>query len=128
MRFALPGAIPAHRALNGLMCVRTMLLLLALLPAASARVVINEVFYNAPGEIEDLEYIELHNSSDEEVDISGWSFTKGIKYKFPADTIIDANGFVVVCRNRQRFKQYYGGEVVVVFDSKLSNKGERLEL
>jgi hypothetical protein len=108
--------------------LQPLVLVLALLPAAQARVVINEIFYHAPGEIEDLEYIELHNTADEEVDISGWSFNKGIKYKFPTDTLIDPHGFVVICRNRQRFKQFYGGDVTGVFDSKLSNKGERLEL
>jgi hypothetical protein len=105
-----------------------LLLLLGFLPAARARVVINEIFYHAPNDIGDLEFLELHNSGDEDVDISGWSFTKGIKFKFPAKTVIDAHGFVVLCRNRQRFKQYFSGEVAGVFDSKLSNKSERLEL
>jgi hypothetical protein len=36
------------------------LLMLALWPVgAGARVVINEIFYHAPGDIKDLEYIEL---------------------------------------------------------------------
>src|SRR5437762_5806420 len=49
-----------------------LLLPLAMLSgAANARVVINEVFYHAPDDIEDLEYIELHNSSDQPVDLSG---------------------------------------------------------
>jgi len=97
-------------------------------PATEARVVINEIFYRAPDGIEDLEFIELHNTDEEEVDISGWSFTKGIKFKFSADTVIKANGFVVLCRNRERFKEYYDAPVAGTFDSKLSNSGERIEL
>ena len=65
------------------------LLLIALLPcAADARVVINEIFYHAPDGIEDLEYIELHNSGEDAVDLSGWKFTKGLKFTFPAGTKI----------------------------------------
>src|SRR6266699_6091926 len=81
-------------------------LLLALLPAAAhARVVINEIFYHAPDDVEDLEFIELHNSGDQPVDLGGWAFTRGIKFKFPPGTEIKAKGFLVLCRNRERFKE-----------------------
>jgi len=85
-----------------------LLLPLALLSAAAnAGVVINEVFYHAPDDIEDLEYVELHNSSDQPVDLSGWRFTKGIKFKFAPGTRFEANGFLVLCRNRDRFAEFY---------------------
>ena len=106
-----------------------LFLLLAWLPsAAHARVVINEIFYHAPDDIEDLEYIELHNSGDQPVDLGGWEFTRGIKFKFPPGTQIKAKGFLVLCRNRERFKEYYDAPVAGVFDRPLSNKGERVEL
>ena len=106
-----------------------LLLALAMLSAAAnAGVVINEVFYHAPDDIEDLEYIELHNSSDQPVDLSGWMFTKGIKFKFAPGTRFEANGFLVLCRNRDRFAEFYDAPVAGVFKERLSNKGERLEL
>src|SRR6266496_593785 len=104
------------------------LLLAWLPPAAHARVVINEIFYHAPDDVEDLEYIEVHNSSDQPVDLGGWEFTRGIKFKFPPGTQIKAKGFLVLCRNRERFKEYYDAPVAGVFDRPLSNKGERVEL
>lgn len=35
-------------------------------------VVINEIFYHAPDDLTDLEYIELLNAAAESVDLSGW--------------------------------------------------------
>src|SRR5258706_95210 len=44
------------------------LLLMTLWPSvAGARVVINEIFYHAPNDIDDLEYVELHNSGGDNV-------------------------------------------------------------
>jgi hypothetical protein len=104
------------------------LLLTLPLPAAPARVVINEIFYHAPDDIEDLEFIELHNSSDQAVDLAGWAFTKGIEFKFTSGMRIEAKGFLVLCRNRDRFKEFYDAPVAGVFNQPLSNKGERIEL
>lgn len=102
---------------------------LALLPATlCGRVVINEIFYHAPDDIEGLAYIELHNTEEDPVDLSGWSFTRGVKFKFPAGTEIDAGGFVVIARNEARLKRFFGLKPVGVFESNLSGKGERIEL
>src|ERR1044072_2942248 len=87
--------------------------------AANAGVVINEIFYHAPGDIEDLEYLELHNPGDQPVDLSGWMFTKGIKFKFAPDTRIGANGFLVLCRNRDRFAEFYGAAVAGTFKERV---------
>lgn len=114
------------------MSLRTlrMLLLAVVIPAAPlhARVVINEIFYHAPDDIDQLAYIELHNSGEDPVDIGGWAFTRGVKFKFPAGTEIDAGGFLVVCRNPARLKRFFGIEAAGVFESNLSAKGERIEL
>ncbi len=107
----------------------TFLLALALLPAAlQGRVVINEIYYHAPDDIQELAYIELHNTDEDPVDLSGWAFTRGVKFKFPAGTEIDAGGFVVICRNQARLKRFFGVTAAGVFESNLSGKGERIEL
>src|SRR6185503_15266052 len=95
---------------------------------ADARVVINEIFYHAPDDIKQLEYIELHNTGNENVALGGWSFIKGIKFKFEAGTEIPANGFLVLCRNKERFNEFYNLPIAAEYKSKLSNKGETLEL
>lgn len=96
--------------------------------SASARVVINEVLYNAPDDLDDLEYIELHNASDRAADLSGWSFTKGIKFQFKPGASIPPRGFLVLCRNSKRFAQFYSTPIAGNFSQKLSNDGETLEL
>src|SRR5947208_3088969 len=114
--------------------MRTPLLCLALICSAfvaapaRARVVINEVMYHAPDDLEDLEYIELFNSGAEAVDISGWGFAKGVKLKFPAGTRIAPKGFVVVARNADRLREFYGMQPLAVFAQKLNNHGERIEV
>ncbi|HEX2972091.1 MAG TPA: CotH kinase family protein [Tepidisphaeraceae bacterium] len=95
---------------------------------ADAQVVINEIFYRAPEDLDELEWVELYNGGQQAVDLSGWALKKGAKYTFPKDTRIEAGGYVVVCRNPQLFNQYYGMQALGGFDAPLSNKGRRIEL
>jgi hypothetical protein len=95
---------------------------------AGARVVINEVMYHAPDDLEDLEYVELHNSGAEAVDIGGWSLAKGVKVKFPAGAKIALKEFVVVARNADRLREHFSIAPAAVFTQKLKNDGERIEL
>ena len=60
---------------------------------ATAEVVINEIFYHAPDDLEDLEYVELFNSGAMKVDLSGWKLSKGVKFSFPKGTVLDAGQF-----------------------------------
>lgn len=108
--------------------LRLAALALAVPLLASAQVVINEILYHAPDDLDDLQFVELHNAGEAAVDLGGWAFTKGIKFTFPAGTKIDAKGFAVVCRNQERFREFYGVPVAGVFHSKLSRKGELIEL
>jgi len=109
-------------------------LLLWLLPtparAADTDVVINEIMYHAPLDLEELQYIELFNRGSAEVDLSGWGFTKGIKFTFPDKTRLAAGGYLVVCRKAEMVRANYGREVPVVgeFSGKLSHHGEKIEL
>ncbi|MBN9689133.1 MAG: CotH kinase family protein [Verrucomicrobia bacterium] len=95
---------------------------------ASAQVVINELMYHAPEDLDDLQFVELHNVGREPVDLSGWSFSKGIQFVFPSGTKIEPKGFVVVCLNTERFREFYSVPVVGEFSAKLKRSGERVEL
>lgn len=98
--------------------------------AAPAPVVLNEIMYHPPDGRDDLQYIELFNRSGAEADLSGWSFTKGIKFTFPAQTKLKAGGFMVVCRDRAKFVKQYGqgGVAIGNFTGKLGHSGEKIEL
>src|SRR5258706_15402895 len=103
-------------------------ILISLLPAcglrdASAGVVINEVMYHPPEDLDTLQYIELFNAGKTEADLSGWSFRRGVKFAFPSGTKLAPGGFLVVCRKRADFAKRYGDGVPVAgdFEGKLSH-------
>lgn len=103
----------------------------ALVSAASTAqggVVINEILYHAPDDLDDLQFIELHNTGDQAVDLSGWKFSKGINYTFPAGSKIEASGYLLICKNKNEFKTRYGFEAGGEYRGTLSHKGEALEL
>ncbi|MFT5192732.1 MAG: hypothetical protein ACI957_005791 [Verrucomicrobiales bacterium] len=102
---------------------------LILLNSGKADVIINEIFYNAPADLERLEYVELHNTSDKPTPIGDWEFTKGIEYTFSKEAQIEANGYLILCRDLNLFREFYGDiEVYDVFEKSLDNGGETLTL
>lgn len=62
-------------------------------------VVINEIHFDEADKTERAEFIELHNPSDQAVDLSGCAFTSGIDFLFPNGTILEAGGFLVVAED-----------------------------
>ena len=94
------------------------------------RVVINEIMYHPPDDRDELQFVELFNPGPTDVDLSGWSFTKGVRFVFPAGTRVAAGGWVVVCRDIAAFQSQFKGEPTVagVFTGRLSQGGERIEL
>jgi hypothetical protein len=108
--------------------VPALLVALALVGGpARAGVVINEIFFHAPDDLEELQFIELHNTGDKPMPLAGWKL-KGVRYEFPAGAVIPANGYVVVCKNLAQFKRSYGFDAAGAFKDALSHKGQRLEL
>ncbi|MCL5282837.1 MAG: lamin tail domain-containing protein, partial [Planctomycetes bacterium] len=103
---------------------------------AESAVVINELHTNPDVKTELVEFIELYNAGTTEVDLSGWQFTEGVLYTFPAGTKLPADGYLIVARSpdgirakwnvgraglpdRVLFGPYAGG---------LENDGERIVL
>jgi hypothetical protein len=110
-------------------CLRTSLLVLGLsLLSTKADVVINEIFYHAPDEVQDLQWIELYNSGPQAADLGAWKLAKGIDYQFPAGTTIAADGYLVLAQNEERFQEVYGFRPAGLFKRPLSHKGMRLDL
>src|SRR5687767_2115183 len=110
--------------------VLTWVALAAGLAGASASdVVINELMYHPPDEREDLQYIELFNHGAETVDLSGWSFRKGVRFEFASGVKLGPGGFVVVARDAKAFARHYTNATVVGnFAGKLSHSGEEITL
>jgi hypothetical protein len=101
---------------------------------ARAQVVVNEIMYR-PGtgypENTGREFIELHNPTASAVDLSGWAFTAGIGFTFPAGTTMAAGGFVVVAANPALVQSTYGISDVFgpwAVGKTLANSGEKITL
>ena len=104
----------------GLLC-----LLSASLPAA---VVINEIFYHAPDDLDQLEFVEIANTGGEPADLSGWKLSGEIEFAFPADSAIEPGAFAVVAKDREVLKEFYGVDALGEFKKSLSNRGGQLKL
>src|SRR5207237_147570 len=81
-----------------------------------------------PDDLDNLQFIELHNTGDQAVDLAGWKLTRAVQYTFPAKTTIPANGYLVLCKNLKEFKTYYGFDAAGQFSGSLSHSADHIEL
>jgi len=93
-----------------------------------AQVIINEVFYNAPDDIDDLQWIELYNCAEQTADVSGWTVDDGKVYTFPPGTSLGAKGYLVLALDTKRFREFYGADAQGPLKRALKRGGERLHL
>jgi hypothetical protein len=64
-----------------------------------ANVIINEVLTNEPGSSTKLEWVELYNPNLADLSMGNWFFVcKDDTTSFPAQTIIPAQGFIIIAR------------------------------
>ena len=84
-------------------------LLLSTVPAAVfGGVVINEIHCDSDPNPLRSEFVELFNDGPLAVDLSGWRFTSGINYTFPAGTVLPAGGYLTVAEDLSGFQRAYG--------------------
>lgn len=103
--------------------------------SASARVVINEVLYDADGGETDAEgeWVELYNAGDAPVDLTGWSLADAAAAETLPTHVLKPGAFVVVAA-LDSFKDAYpglAGDVIVLngrIGNGLGNEGDRLSL
>ena len=76
-----------------------------------------------------LEFIEITNNGDDEVDLTGIYFRElGITYQFPNDTHVEGHQAIVLCSDSLLFSEYYNTTPFGQYTRKLSNKSENLVL
>lgn len=98
---------------------------------AHSQIVITEIMYNPPESGTDsLEYVELFNKTNTAVDVSGWNFTQGFVFVFPAGSSIPAGGYAIVCKTTSFFNARFTiTGSVYQFEGALTNTpGEDVEL
>jgi hypothetical protein len=100
-------------------------------------VVINEIMYKprpvsqSPFVESAEQWIELFNRSDSAVDLSGWKISEGVKFTFPANTMIAPHGYLVVSNNASALAAKWPGvasKIIGNFTGSLSGKGERVAI
>lgn len=92
-------------------------------------VIINEIHYHPDSDLEKEEYVELYNRGTEPVDLGGWAFSQGIHYVFPPNTVLPADGYLLVVRNPNAVAALAPGVTLLgEYEGELANKGERLTL
>lgn len=74
-------------------------------PRTQSPVVLNEIMYHPLTENRDHEYIELLNTTDQEIDLTGWVISGDVDYEFTER--IPANGYLVVAGKRSAFRELY---------------------
>ena len=70
--------------------------------AVAGDIRLNEIMYNPPGDANDLQYVELVNPGEADVDVSGWTFARGITFTFPEGATVPAGGYLVIARDLPR--------------------------
>ncbi|MCQ2375240.1 MAG: CotH kinase family protein [Salinivirgaceae bacterium] len=73
-------------------------------------VVINEINYKSSDDFDAKDWIELHNTTNATIDLSRWTLTDNSMdeaYTIPANTRIEAKGYLVICSNIEKFKKLY---------------------
>ena len=76
-----------------------------------------------------LEFIEITNNGDEEVDLTGIYFRElGVTYSFPVGATLAAHEPLLLCSDSLAFIDYYGMTPLGQYTRNLSNKSENLVL
>ncbi len=101
-------------------------------PTRNAGVVISEIMAHPPSRHDDGEFIELSNSSAQDISIAGWSFADGVNFLFPVGASIPAGGRVVVVKDVNYMLTNYTNltpsMVFGPYEGTLQNGGELLVL
>jgi len=119
-------AFSALIVLGGLLCC----------DACGTEVVINEIHSDPDVKTELAEYVELHNTGGQSVDLSGWYFSDGIFYTFDEGTTLPAGGYVIVCQSPSAIHDKWSSgrfqlpehAVLGPCGGKLNNEGEQIVL
>lgn len=110
--------------------VFSIVLLCGTLPLCAHAIVITEIMYHPPAQDEaTYEWVELYNDYAVPFDIGGWSFSSGIRYTFPAKTVMPGYSHVVVCADPAAMQAMYGipaGKLFGPFEGRLDNNGEEI--
>ncbi|MBI3233326.1 MAG: lamin tail domain-containing protein, partial [Bacteroidetes bacterium] len=96
-------------------------------------VVISEINYKSASSADAGDWVELHNSTQSNIDISHWHFkddNDSDDFVIPSGTVLPANGYLVLASSLSKFQKEFPNvnNVVGSFNFGLSSGGELLQL
>ncbi len=94
-------------------------------------IIINEIHFDPDDKTEWVEFIELYNSGDSDVDLTGWSVENAVDYQFNEGASISAGGYLLVGQDSADLWAKYRisrSRIHAPFEGRLNNEGERVEL
>ncbi|HLU49310.1 MAG TPA: lamin tail domain-containing protein, partial [Planctomycetota bacterium] len=71
------------------------------------RLQITEIMYDPEGSGSDLEFIEIINHSEEEIDLTDWGLTGGVEFAFPLGATLPPGEVAVIVKDPVLFGQRY---------------------
>lgn len=112
-----------------------LLIILVNISLVSASVVINEVMYDFPGFDGNHEWIEIYNTGNEEINLSGWKFyednTKHSLNLIAGSLMLNSSSFAIIAEDSATFLADYPYFNGTLFDSSFSlsnSPGEEIAL
>ncbi len=91
-------------------------------------VVINEIHYDENDKTLHVEFVELHNTSGEVRDLSGWRLSSAVDFRIPEGTEIAPGGFLVIARKPAAVLARWGVSSLGPWTGRLDNEGEVIRL
>ncbi len=91
--------------------------------AAEGDVVVSEIMFDPPSDLDIDEFLEIWNSGPSALNISGWCLT-GVTFCFPAGSSIAAGQFLLVSPDAARTQATYGRATAGTYTGSLRNSGE----
>ncbi len=97
------------------------------------KLAVSEVMFDPPGAGaiagSEFEFIELTNTGNKTIDLSGIAFTEGVAATFAPGTTLAPGGYIVLAHNATAFATRYPGvTVAALYTGKLDDSGEQLTL
>lgn len=93
-------------------------------------IVITEINFNSAPETDCGDWVELYNATENAIDLTGWQFRDSgeTAYTFPRGTMVWPRAYLVLCRNRIKFRTVfpYVKNLLGPFDFGLSREGESI--
>ena len=102
-------------------------------PAGPDNLIVSEIHYHPDNAHPDTEFIELLNiSTSETIDLTNASFTAGISFAFPPNTLLAPGDRILVVENSNTFEALHGDSLNIAGEfanqTQLDNGGEQIML